>query len=128
MIRRLDHVNILTPCFAETVAFYDRALGLVQVPAGSATMRAQNAWLAAADGVALIHVNGPAPGEPVPDAGTASRLNHFALSCEGLAAMRLRLDEAGVTWEERRIEARAITQINVRDPNGILVELTFVDP
>jgi catechol 2,3-dioxygenase-like lactoylglutathione lyase family enzyme len=127
MICKIDHVNLLTAHFDETVGFYEAALGMTRTVPASAVQREQNAWLCGADGSALIHVNGPLSGETVPAIGQQSRLNHFALACTGLDAARARLDAAGVVYQQRRIEPRGITQLNLRDPNGILVELTFFD-
>ncbi len=124
-IERLDHVNIRTPLFEETLTFYEAALGLKRGPAGSATGRRQNMWLYTEGGAPVIHVNGPAEGETVADAGQQSRLHHVAFFCTGLAAARERLAALGVATQEMRIAARSLLQINVTDPNGVLVELQF---
>ena len=126
-VLRLGHVNIRTPVLAETIAFYERCLGLRSGPAASARGRRENVWLYDAADVPLIHVNGIAPDEMVPPAGTSGRLDHFAIDCEGLDRCIAWLDAEGVPYERLRIEARGLTQLNVRDPNGLKVELTFSD-
>ena len=127
-VLRIDHVNIRTPLFDETLAFYEACLGLVRGPCGSARHRRQNAWLYGDDGTALVHVNGPEPGEPVADAGCQSRLQHFALACEGLDAWRTRLRQQSVAFQELALPGRGLVQLNLVDPNGIAIELTFPAP
>lgn len=73
------------------------------------------------------HVNGVEPGETAPPAGQHGRLDHFALDCTGLAACAARLEAAAIPFERLRIEARGLTQLNIVDPNGLKVELTFED-
>lgn len=124
-VLQIDHVNIRTPIFEETLDFYERCFGFKRGPAASASGRKQNVWLYTPDGAPLIHVNGPKPEEEVAEAGAPSRLHHVALACEGLPAWRARLDAEGVAYTQARLQGRDVTQINVIDPNGILVELNF---
>lgn len=126
-VEGLGHVNIRTPDFDATIDFYERAVGLIAGPAASASMRPQNVWLHDAAGRPIIHVNGPLPGEVANPAGAGSRLDHFAMDCEGLDDCIGRLDAEDIPFERVRIEARGMTQLNIYDPNGIKVELTFVD-
>jgi catechol 2,3-dioxygenase-like lactoylglutathione lyase family enzyme len=126
-VERLGHVNINTPAFAETIAFYETCLGLRAGPAVSSQARPENVWLHDAAGDPIIHVNGPIAGETVHPEGAGSRLDHFALDCTGLASCIARLDAQGVPYRRIRIEARGLTQLNLTDPNGLKVELTFSD-
>jgi len=126
-VDRLGHVNIRTPAFDETIAFYEAALGLRAGPAVSANIRLQNVWLYDEAGDAIIHVNGPMPGETVHPEGAASRFDHFALDCSGLDSCIARLEEQGIDFERFRIDLRGMTQLNITDPNGLKVELTFSD-
>lgn len=126
-VERLGHVNIRTPAFAETIAFYEACLGLRAGPALSSQARPQNVWLHDEAGDPIIHVNGPLPDEAVHPEGATSRLDHFALECSGLAGFVGRLEQLGVPFERVRLEARGLTQLNLIDPNGLKVELTFSD-
>jgi catechol 2,3-dioxygenase-like lactoylglutathione lyase family enzyme len=127
-VDRLGHVNIRTPAFAETIAFYEACLGLRAGPAVSSQARPQNVWLHDEAGDPIIHVNGPIEGETVHPEGAASRLDHFALDCSGLESCIARLQVQNVPFQSIRIEARGLTQLNLTDPNGLKVELTFSDP
>lgn len=125
----LDHVNIRTPLFEETLAFYERALGLCRAlgAAASEEMRHLNIWLLDANGAAPIHVNATLPGESAAAEGAPSRLDHIALACGGLAACMERLGALGVPFHRVDNPARGTTQLNLRDPNGIKIELSFRD-
>ncbi|MDO6415566.1 VOC family protein [Sphingomonas sp. BIUV-7] len=124
---RLGHVNIRTPAFDETIAFYETCLGLRAGPAVSSVARPQNVWLHNEAGDPIIHVNGPMGDEAVYPEGAGSRLDHFALDCTGLDACIARLEANGVPFQRIRLEARGMSQLNLFDPNGLKVELTFSD-
>jgi catechol 2,3-dioxygenase-like lactoylglutathione lyase family enzyme len=124
-VLRIGHVNIRTPLLEQTLLFYERCLGLRRGAAVSAVQRADNVWLYDDHDLPLIHVNGPLPGETVAPHGLASRLDHVAFDCTGLAACRARLAGAGIAFREQALSARGLHQINLLDPNGIKVELTF---
>ena len=99
-IEAIGHVNIKTPIFAETVAFWEAAFGLVRGPAATMADDEHNAWLHAADGRALIHVNTLAPGDERA-ADVVSRLDHVAFDCSDLAGTKARLDAAGIALYAR---------------------------
>lgn len=125
-ILKIDHINIRTPLFEETLRFYEDCLGMRRGPVGSVHGRPQNLWLYA-DGVPLIHVNGPTGDEVVAEIGVKSRLDHFALSCSGLAQWRAHLTAQGVAFREARLQGREVTQLNLLDPNGVKIELQFAE-
>ena len=124
-VKRIGHINIRTILIEETLVFYETCLGFVRGPAVSAIQRADNFWLYDPQGVPLIHVNGPMGGEAVAPQGLVSRLDHVAFDCSGLGACRSRLTAQGVAFHEQALTTRNLHQINVLDPNGIKIELTF---
>jgi catechol 2,3-dioxygenase-like lactoylglutathione lyase family enzyme len=123
-IDALGHINIKTSDFAETMRFWETAFGFVRGPAATLTDQERNAWLHAPDGRALIHVNTLAAGDVRP-AGLVNRLDHVAFDCSDIAGTRSRLDAAGVNYTVVETRVPGLVQINLRDPNGIRVELTF---
>lgn len=125
-ILKIDHVNIRTPLFEETLRFYEDYLGMQRGPAGSVHGRPQNLWLYA-DGVPLIHVNGLTGDETVAEVGVKSRLDHFALNCSDLGDWRAHLTALGVPFREARLQGREVTQLNLLDPNGVKIELQFAE-
>ena len=82
-------------------------------------------WLYAGD-KPVIHLVGTdydAPlGLPVPACG---QLDHISFRSTGMASQRERLRKFGLEFEEADVPSSPIQQIFVRDPAGILVELTY---
>nr|AGU09953.1 hypothetical protein [uncultured organism] len=123
-IEAIGHINIKTPEFAETMRFWQTVFDLVRGPAATLADEENNAWLHSADGRPIIHVNSLSPGDDRP-AGLVNRLDHVAFDCSDLEVMRARLDAAQVTYRVVQTRVPGMVQINLHDPNGIKVELTF---
>jgi len=118
-IRGVDHINIGTNRLEETVAFFRDAIGLElgwrpDFPFGGA-------WLYAGD-TAVVHLV-DLPEAKLPSSQAA--LDHFALRIDDYDAAIARLDAAGVRYRAVDIGGTAIRQVNVRDPNGVNIELNY---
>ena len=124
-IERIGHINIRTPEFAATMAFFETLFDLVRGPAATMADQTKNAWLHSADGRPIIHVNAMLPGEVDRPAGAPGRLDHIAFDCSDQPGMAARLDRAGVDYDVRQTRVPGLIQFNLRDPNGIRIELTF---
>jgi catechol 2,3-dioxygenase-like lactoylglutathione lyase family enzyme len=123
MLLRIGHINIRTPALEETLAFYEAVLGLRRGPAATMSDQSRNAWLFDEAGRAVIHVNMPPDGAaPLTPGGV---LDHVAFDCDDLAGMRGRLQALGLPFRERETRVPGLTQINLHDPNGVKLELTF---
>ncbi|WCT74739.1 VOC family protein [Sphingomonas naphthae] len=122
MIDRIGHINIKTPLFEETCAFYTGLFDLVRGPALTMADQETNAWLSTAAGQPIIHVN---TGAETIAAGAPSRLDHIAFECSDVAEMRARLEQLGVTYVHSQTRLDWMQQIFFRDPNGVRIELTF---
>lgn len=121
---RIGHINIKTSDYEGTMRFYESLFGLARGPAATMTDQTRNGWLHGPDGRPILHVNSLSEGDERP-AGSASRLDHVAFDCRDRAGMQARLDAAGVPYEVRDTRVAGLVQINLRDPNGIKLELTF---
>ena len=118
-IRGVDHINIGTQRLDETVAFFRDAIGLE--PGWRPDFPFAGAWLYAGD-TAVVHlVNLPQAKLPSSEAA----LDHFALRIDDYDAAIARLDAAGVRYRAVDIGGTAIRQINLRDPNGVNIELNY---
>jgi catechol-2,3-dioxygenase len=53
--------------------------------------------------------------------------DHIAFSCEGLAKLIARLNQLNIDYEVVEIDSLGQTQIFIRDPAGIGVELNFIN-
>lgn len=132
-ITGLQHFNLRIPEteLREVQAFYVDVLGLRPGPRPS--FRSQGAWLYAGD-QPLIHLTQMNSGETAPPGspvGLPSRLerrsalDHIALACDGLAAMRERLERHHVEYRITEVPATGEVQLFLRDPSGIGIELIF---
>jgi catechol 2,3-dioxygenase-like lactoylglutathione lyase family enzyme len=126
-VLRLDHVNVRTVLFAETMAFYTEILRLKRYDSASGAARAQNAWLGDDQGEVMIHLNGATADEASSLTRLPNSLDHFALRCVGLRQFRDHLAANDVPFEHRRLPDRAMDQLIIYDPNGVKIELSFVD-
>jgi len=125
MIDRIGHINIRTPLLEETLAFYEALFDLRRGPAATMADQSRNAWLYDRDGRGIIHVNMPPDGEPVPPVGARGRMDHVAFDCRDPDAMEERLTARGIPYLRRETRVPGLTQIVLKDPNGINLELAF---
>lgn len=114
----LDHVGVLTSDLATSVHFYQDVLGLTV--GDRPPMPFDGAWLY--DGNRpVLHLMCT---DSVNDEHSGA-LDHVAFRAEGLEAYRSRLDALGLKYRTNRIDEASLTQLFVRDPQGITVELNF---
>jgi catechol 2,3-dioxygenase-like lactoylglutathione lyase family enzyme len=117
----LDHYNLRTRKFDETVRFYVDILGLENGPRPNFNF--PGAWLYS-DGRAIVHLVDLSPtSEPQkPDSGV---VHHVAFISRGFQAMKERLRGKGVTFDSREVPGGDVWQIFIRDPNGVMIELNY---
>jgi len=124
-IQRLDHYNIATSLIEETRAFYETALGLKV--GRRPNFPSPGYWMYEGDHP-WVHLStieaGLSPPRTVKD-GRGNGLDHISFWCTDVKAVTDRLDKAGVAYEDRRASDAPLVQLFIKDPNGILVELTF---
>jgi catechol 2,3-dioxygenase-like lactoylglutathione lyase family enzyme len=117
----LDHYNLRTRKFDETVGFYVDILGLENGPRPNFSF--PGAWLYS-EGRAVVHLVDLSPSsEPQkPDSGV---VHHVAFISRGFKAMKDRLRGKGVTFDSREVPGGDVWQIFIRDPNGVMIELNY---
>ena len=115
----LDHVNIAGPAaLIESVrTFYVDVLGLVDGERPS--FRTRGYWLYAG-GQAIVHLTIAERAH-----GGSSSLDHFALRCEGLETLTARRERLGVEFTLDPARPGKASQLFLRDPAGVGVELNF---
>ncbi len=118
-IRGVDHINIGTDRLEETRAFFRDALGLTE--GYRPDFRFGGAWLYAGAGAVVHLVELPQGRRPSSEAA----LDHFALSIDDYEDAIGRLNAAGVDYRAVDIAGTPIRQINLRDPNGVNIELNY---
>ncbi len=117
----LDHYNIRTRKFDDTLRFYCDILGLEN--GARPAFNFPGAWLYS-EGRAVVHLVDLSPTrEPQkPDSGV---VHHVAFVSRGFAAMKQRLKKTAVPFDTREVPGGEVWQIFIRDPNGVMVELNY---
>ena len=120
-----DHFNIRAPrpLLDAVREFYVQTLGL-KVGARPA-VASYGYWLYLAE-QPVVHL---VEWVDAPDVDMLPRgcLDHIAFSCDDFEGTMEHLDALGVAYRRRNLEDRgqAITQLNITDPTGNVVELNF---
>jgi catechol 2,3-dioxygenase-like lactoylglutathione lyase family enzyme len=124
-VTAIDHVNISVPSarLPELLRFYTDIVGLREGPRPALPFPGHFLY---ADGVdiAVLHLACYAEDE-LELAQPSGRFNHVCFRKRGLAEAKARLDAAGFQYREQRSERSAVVQIFVRDPAGVMVEMSF---
>jgi catechol 2,3-dioxygenase-like lactoylglutathione lyase family enzyme len=124
-ITALNHYNMIVPTTSLDAfcRFYEDVLGF------SVRRELPLVWLYAA-GQALVHVtltDGAAP--PAEGAGhTSGVVDHVAFSCEDVERTLDRFRAESVPFVRRDFPDRGFTQLVLRDPLGLKIELNFAGP
>lgn len=124
-VRRLYHVNIRTDRVDDSVAFYQRLLGLTPTTPPDMPPDIQVTWLCDSSGLPVIHITGPLRGEQPLPAQHTGRLHHVAFDCHGYDAIVQRLGEMNLAYDINVVASVGLRQIFAIDPNGLRVELNF---
>lgn len=121
----MAHVAIKAADLPTTIAFYEKVLGLVEVPRPPFDF--PGAWLGTAAGDALIHLYA---GQRARNAdgsiavGTAA-IDHVSLWARGYEAQCRRFEALALPYRSQRVPATDLAQLFVYDPNGVMIELTY---
>ena len=140
VVRRLEHYNIRTTRYAETVKFYDEALAMKARRAPMAAAGSPATWIYDDSGAAAIHLTPVDPADPVGSYARISRyrgadpaaafegsgaIDHIAFECDGYDEIRARLQALELAFAENALPDFNLRQIFVKDPNGVTLELNF---
>ena len=125
-VQQLAHFTIrVFPHELQSVrAFYVEVLGLTEGRRPDFDFPGH--WLYLGDNP-IVHLAGNAPADEPSMDGEAStgKFNHVAFECKGLVGMRAHLKRQGVRYSEAPVPGFPLTQVFLRDPAGIMVELTY---
>lgn len=125
----LDHVNIRTAHLDQCIDFYGRLLGMTMRPPPMSTDLTGGAYACDESGHPIVHLVNTdifVPGDgPVRGAAQPGMIDHFALRCTDPESYVARLTDAGWPFERLEVQQIGRSLIFVRDPNAVLVELSF---
>lgn len=139
VVRRLEHYNIRTTKFAETVKFYDDALGMKARRAPMLPEDGPATWIYDDSGVAAIHLTPVDPADPLGSYAKMTQyrggegdaafegsgaIDHVAFECEGIEEIKARLTAMNVKFVEN-VFPGFLSQLFLKDPNGVMLELNF---
>jgi catechol 2,3-dioxygenase-like lactoylglutathione lyase family enzyme len=113
----LDHVNIRTMDVEASVKFYVEAFGF-EYRKGPLVMGNQAHWLCDAKGQPIIHFR-----ELESESTSTGPFDHVALACQNKAELLARLRAHGVAFSMVENLLPGVTQVVLKDPHGITVEL-----
>jgi catechol-2,3-dioxygenase len=120
----LAHVNIRTSRLEESVSFYRDALGLVAGPAATRPDSPNHVWMSDAYGSPCVHLQRTDSQIAINDAEQCG-VHHVALACSSPDLWRDKLRARNIDFSEKKFEAADLLQFNLRDPNGVRLELLF---
>ena len=127
-VQALEHVTIRCADLKATRDFYVDLIGLAEGPRPDFPFKGYWLYLA---GVPVVHLvdagdKGSAwGGEPGAAAGDTGPFDHVAFKGDDFGKMRTVLADAGMAFRERVVPGGALSQLFVRDPDGVLVEINF---
>ena len=133
-VRALDHVNIRTADVPGTAAFLADVLGLARGLAPGVQSMDEGCWLHDTAGRPIIHIAGHAatyPSDsamPFTPAMGGGAIHHVALECDDMPDMLARIEAAGLEAVRFDYPAASLSQLFLRESNGIILELNFRQP
>jgi catechol 2,3-dioxygenase-like lactoylglutathione lyase family enzyme len=122
---KLAHVNIRSADLEQSLAFYRDVLGLTPGPAATRPESVDHVWMSDEDGYPCVHLQRAS--QPSPTPGGHRGVHHVALSCSGLQRWRDKLESIGLDYQEAEFRNAKLVQLNLRDPDGVRLELLFED-
>lgn len=102
--------------------FYTEVLGLTAGPRPDFAFAGYWMYLG---GRPVVHIAALAEGGEAARPGQTGRFDHVSFRARGLAALRQRLQEKRVPFQEMAVPGMDLYQLFVFDPAGIKVEFTF---
>ena len=132
-IKRLDHYFIYSRSLDRTADFYSNILGLELGPRPDFDFAGSWFYL---DGVPVVHAGtadfaGGYPDNGVKDTSKlkngTGRLDHIAFRADNIQEFKDRLTKAEIDFHTQELKDFNLTQLFVKDPDGLTIELNFFD-
>ncbi|MBL0114765.1 MAG: VOC family protein [Sphingomonadales bacterium] len=127
-VNAIDHVNIIVEDLDATATFYAEVLGLDRRNGPPPLPPTQVQWMYDDAGRPVVHINSldcPRAYDRDVSAGPTGAIHHIALNCSGFEEMKARLDARGIDYAINDIPSIGLSQIFLRDPNDVVLELNF---
>ncbi len=127
-VQALEHVTIRCADLKATRDFYVELIGLAEGARPDFPFRGHWLYLG---GVPVVHLvdardKGSAwGGEPGAAASDTGPFDHVAFKGDDFERMKTLMTDAKVAFRERTVPGGELSQLFVRDPDGVLVEINF---
>jgi catechol 2,3-dioxygenase-like lactoylglutathione lyase family enzyme len=120
-VNGIDHINIRTTDVATSAKFYVDMFDF-EFRRGPEIMGQGRNWLYDIGGRPIIHFR-------VLEAGSDSTgpIDHIALKCQGKGQILERLRARGIEFAVTENLVPGLTQVFLKDPHGVALELNFTD-
>jgi catechol 2,3-dioxygenase-like lactoylglutathione lyase family enzyme len=115
----IDHINIRTMDMAASAQFYVEVFDFEYRPEPAIVGRQPN-WLYDHEGRPIIHLRIMAS-----DRNSSGPIDHVALNCRGKKQIVERLRSRNIEFAITEDLIPGVTQIFLKDPHGVPLELTF---
>jgi catechol 2,3-dioxygenase-like lactoylglutathione lyase family enzyme len=120
-VNGLNHVNIRTTDVARSAQFYVDIFDF-EFRQGPLVMGQQPNWLYDNAGRPIIHFR-----MLEPDSKSTGPIDHVALNCQGKAEILERLKRRDIEFAVAENLLPGLTQVFLKDPHGVALELNFTD-
>lgn len=116
----LDHITVITKDLKKTKDFYVNILGM-NIDYNRPPFKFDGIWLSL-NKRAVVHV--VVKEEHIIDENLLPTLDHVAFRAKDMKKIKLNLKENSISYEERITPDNKISQIFLKDPNGIKIEIS----
>ena len=132
-IKRLDHYFIYAQSLDRTADFYSNILGLELGPRPNFDFAGSWFYL---DGVPVVHAGtadfaGGYPDNEIKNKSNlkngTGRLDHIAFRADNIQEFEDKLTKAEIDFHIQEVKNFNLTQLFVKDPDGLTIELNFFD-
>jgi len=129
---RLDHYFVYASDMEQSREFYDEVLGLTQGPRPDFNF--PGFWFYIGE-QAVVHIGNEKFGgafaegkEEITTTENTGAVDHIAFRGDDIENFEHRFNELKLRYERREIPDFSLSQLFIKDPNGITIELNFFHP
>ena len=116
----LDHITVITRDLTKTKDFYVNILGM-NIDYSRPPFKFDGIWLSL-NKRAVVHV--VVKEEHIIDENLLPTLDHVAFRAKDMKNIKLNLKKNSISYEEKVTPDNKISQIFLKDPNGIKIEIS----